>query len=248
METWPTNRSFVLMKISIYFLVLALILLSLFILAIPVQAQTPMPPQPPMAGFGDRLAPPPTVYPPTPADQGAQLFYQICMACHGDHGQGLTDEWRNVLDPPDRNCWQSRCHASNHPVDGFVFPKVVPPVVGPQMKILFATGLDLYQYIKTKMPFQAPGSLKDSEYWELTAFLLRLNGVNPGTEQLTAQTAADIWLNPQAKPSPTPVVNPSPTVPISSARVWVLFASGLVILAGLSFFLVKYVIDHGSKG
>ena len=248
METWPTNRSFVLMKISIYFLVLALILLSLFILAIPVQAQTPMPPQPPMAGFGDRLAPPPTVYPPTPADQGAQLFYQICMACHGDHGQGLTDEWRNVLDPPDRNCWQSRCHASNHPVDGFVFPKVVPPVVGPQMKVLFATGLDLYQYIKTKMPFQAPGSLKDAEYWQLTAFLLRLNGVNPGTEQLTAQTAADIWLNPLAKPSPTPVVNHSLTVPISSARVWVLFASGLVILAGILFFLVKYVIDHGSKG
>ena len=213
-------------------------------------AQTPTPPPGPMAAFSDRLAPPPTVYPPTQADQGAQVFYQVCMACHGDHGQGLTDEWRGVLDPPDQNCWQSRCHAANHPVDGFVFPKVVPPVVGPQIKILFANGLDLYEYIKTKMPFQAPGSLKDAEYWQLTAFLLRLNGVNPGTQILSAQSAAELWLNPLAKPSPTPtpLVTPAQTAPIPPARVWGLFAFGLVILAGLSFFLVKYVIDHSSRG
>jgi cytochrome c5 len=237
------------MKTSFIYCVLALILLGPFALVREGQAQTPEPPQGPMTGFTDRLAPPPTVYPPTQADQGAQVFYQVCMACHGDHGQGLTDEWRGVLDTSDQNCWQSRCHASNHPADGFVFPKVVPAVVGPQMSIRFTTGRGLYQFLKTEMPWQAPGSRSEAEYWQLTAFLLRLNGVDVGKEPLTPESAANIWLNPQAKPTPTvtPMSSNLPITPTSPARLWVIFIFGSVLLAGLSFFLVKYVIDHSSK-
>ena len=144
-----------------------------------------MPPTP------DRLAPPPTVYPPTQADEGAQLYYQICMVCHGDRGQGLTDEWRGALDIPDQDCWQSRCHASNHPPDGFVFPKAVPAVVSPGMVARFETGLDLYHFIKTRMPWQAPGSRSDEEYWQLTAYMLRANGIQP-PDQLNVQNAASV--------------------------------------------------------
>ena len=31
---------------------------------------------------------------PELVDIGADVYYQICLACHGDWGQGLTDEWR----------------------------------------------------------------------------------------------------------------------------------------------------------
>ena len=55
----------------------------------------------------DRLAPPPTVYPPTQAGDGAQVYYQVCMTCHGHRGQGLTEAWRMSLDPEDQTCWQS---------------------------------------------------------------------------------------------------------------------------------------------
>jgi hypothetical protein len=209
-----------------------------------VLAQTPEPPGAPMAGFYDRLAPPPTVYPPTQADQGAQVYYQVCMVCHGDKGQGLTDEWRGALDPADQNCWQSRCHAGNHPSDGFIFPKVVPPVVGPQVRARFTTGLDLYQYIKTRMPWQWPGTRSDEEYWQITAHLLRWNGVDPGSEPLTPERAANLWLNPQAQPTPTPAPTPQP---VQRGTVLGGLVIGLVILAGLAFLLVKYVIDSSSK-
>jgi mono/diheme cytochrome c family protein len=170
-----------------------------------VYAQTePTPyPMPVMPTVQDRLAPPATVFPPTQADQGAQVYYQVCMACHGDHGQGLTDEWRQVLDVPDQNCWQSKCHAANHPPDGFVFPKYVPPVIAPGLLTRFATALDLYNFVKQQMPFQAPGSLTDDQYWQLTAFLLRANGYNPGSQKLDVQLAALIPLRPYPPSRPT---------------------------------------------
>ena len=173
----------------------ALLVITLCLCLIPLglaHAQTePPPPMLPMPAV-DRLAPPPTEYPPTQASLGAQVFYQVCMACHGDRGQGLTDEWRGALDLPDQNCWQSRCHASNYPPGGFVFPKIVPAVVSPGMVARFETALDLYTFLKTEMPFQAPGSLKEEEYWQLTAFLLRANAIDPGDQALDASRAARI--------------------------------------------------------
>lgn len=40
----------------------------------------------------DRLLAPPTVPAPNQADEGAQLYWLHCQPCHGDQGQGLTDE------------------------------------------------------------------------------------------------------------------------------------------------------------
>ena len=63
----------------------------------------------------DRLSPPPMGNPPTQVDQGHFVYYQVCIACHGDHGQGLTGEWRAQFGSKDMNCWQSKCHSFNHP-------------------------------------------------------------------------------------------------------------------------------------
>lgn len=157
------------------------------------QAEPPPPEMPPLP---QGLDPPPTVYPPTQISEGATVYYLVCMACHGDRGQGLTDEWRGALDEPDQNCWQSKCHASNYPPGGFVFPKIVPAVASPGMLAKFDTAFDLYLYIKNEMPFQAPGSLRDEEYWQLAAFLLSLNRVDPGPLPLTEERAAKISLRP----------------------------------------------------
>ena len=122
------------------------------------------------------------------------VYYLVCMACHGDRGQGLTDAWRAALDEPDQNCWQSRCHAANYPPGGFVFPKVVPALVSPGMLARFETALDLHAYLKSEMPYQAPGSLSDEEYWQLSAYLLRLNGIEWGRSDLNPEVAAKIPL------------------------------------------------------
>jgi len=213
------------MKFKLLLAVVALLVFSKHFYTAYAQEGTPTP-VPPMierAAPGgmdapvDRLAAPPMPENPTQADYGAQVFYQICMVCHGDQGQGLTDEWRGALDLEDQDCWQSRCHATNHPPDGFLFPRYVPPVVGDVMLRRFQTALDLYNYISTRMPWQAAGTRSEEEYWQLTAHLLRINGVDPGSTQLNASNAAGILLRPSqaelpqeatAAPAPPP---PSPS-------------------------------------
>jgi mono/diheme cytochrome c family protein len=188
---------------------------------------------------------------PTQADLGAQVYYQICMVCHGDRGQGLTDEWRGVLDPEDQNCWQSGCHHTKHPPGGFIFPKVVPPVVGPDVLSHYPTALHLHDFIKARMPWQARGTRSEDEYWQLTAFLLRANGVDPGLDPLDAQRAAGIVLNPsQATALARPTGIPAPTsapaagdIPMRNT-LWIgLSTAGL----GLAFVLVLAAIIRGKK-
>ena len=107
------------------------------------------------------------------ADVGAEIYRLVCRDCHGDRGQGLTTEWRAKWEPADQNCWQTKCHASNHPPEGFILPRYVPPLIGPGTLSKFKTTLDLYNFIRVTMPWHNPGSLQEAEYWELTAFLAR---------------------------------------------------------------------------
>jgi cytochrome c len=141
------------------------------------------------------LARPPLPDNPTQADYGAQIYYESCMACHGDRGQGLTEEWRAAWNPVDQNCWQSKCHATNHPEEGFKLPRQIPPVVGRETLTRFQTAADLYTFISTKMPWQAPGLFDETQYWQLTAYLLRANDLLPGDDiSLNQDNAAQIQL------------------------------------------------------
>jgi len=164
--------------------------------------------EPPGMATPDRLDPPPTVYPPTQADVGAQVYWFRCMVCHGDRGQGLTEEWRNAWDPSHRNCWQSRCHASNHPPEGFQLPYYAPPVIGPGTLARFATLADLHGYLAAQMPWQAPGSLPPEEYWQLAAFLARANGVPVRDADLNTEAAARVKLARGAGAGQAPVASP----------------------------------------
>src|SRR5436190_596018 len=47
---------------------------------------------------------------PTQADAGALVYYQQCMACHGDKQQGLSVEWRAQWDVAHQDCARSTCH------------------------------------------------------------------------------------------------------------------------------------------
>ena len=116
----------------------------------------------------------------TQADIGAEVYRLVCQDCHGDRGQGLTDEWRATWAPEDQNCWQSKCHASNHPPEGFVLPRTVPAIMGPKSLARFETTLDLFDYIKSKMPWHDPGNLVDAEYWQIMTFLARERGLDLG--------------------------------------------------------------------
>lgn len=130
----------------------------------------------------------------TQVETGAEIYRLVCKACHGDRGQGLTEDWLAQWAPKDRNCWQSKCHAENHPSDGFYMPTYVPPVVGPQIALRFPTAFALYVYNKATMPWHAPGTMLEQEYWDVTAYMLYANGVDMEGIVLDATNAETIEL------------------------------------------------------
>lgn len=129
----------------------------------------------------DRLAAPPTAENPTQADEGAQLFWLHCQPCHGDVGQGLTEDWRQQYPPEDENCWASGCHGNRPYENGFTLPTAVPAVTGEDSLRRFETVEQLYGFIAAAMPYQDPGHLTEEEYLAITAFLARAHNVWDGT-------------------------------------------------------------------
>lgn len=124
-----------------------------------------------------RLAQPPTVYPPAQADTGAQAFWGMCMSCHGDKGQGLTEDWANSFPPEEKNCWDSGCHAEDAPENSFILPQTgIPALAGAGALARFSNTFELQTYIRGNMPFNRSGTLTEVEAWSLTAYILRMNG------------------------------------------------------------------------
>jgi hypothetical protein len=140
------------------------------------------------------------------------------MACHGNQGQGLTDEWREAWGPEDMNCWQSKCHAANHPPEGFRLPRTVPPVVGRAAMVTLRDGQGLYGVIAETMPWWDPGSLSEADAWMASAYLMKANHALPENVTLSALNAASIPLHPTSPPS-------------GEVRPYIVGLAGLLILA-----------------
>lgn len=145
----------------------------------------------------DRLAPPKMSDPPTQLELGHWEYNFSCMVCHGDQGQGLTPEWRTVLDPEDRNCWQARCHGPSHPPYGFEIPKTAPKIIGTGALAGYKTTAELFELVSTTMPWSYPGLFEDEVYWQITAYLADENKVDLGAKPLSADTADAILLLPE---------------------------------------------------
>src|SRR6266545_7518071 len=95
----------------------------------------------------DRLAEPTLPASPSQTDRGAQVYWLFCLPCHGDRGQGLTDEFRQVYPAEDSNCWNSGCHG-NRPYDqGFTLPTKIPALVGQGALQKFPNAAVLRAYI-----------------------------------------------------------------------------------------------------
>jgi len=163
---------------------------------------------------------------PSPADLGAQTWWGVCMACHGDAGQGLTDEWRQTAFGEDRNCWESKCHGPNHPPEGFVFPRIVPPAWGSGTLKRFVTADELHAYLYETMPWWDPGSLSEAQAWELTNFVLLRHGALPAEAAVTPRSAglAPVHL---------------PIRPLAGETGWGLVFGGLIGLAAVGLALQR---------
>lgn len=144
---------------------------------------------------------PAPIMPPEPdqLDLGEQTYYQICLACHGNWGQGLTDEWRETGFGGDMNCWQSKCHAANHPPQGFEIPREMPPLLGVGSLSTIGSADQLFQVIIQTMPWWNPGSLSTEEAVNLTAYLMKSRGELPAGIVLTEDNLAAFSLHGQVQ-------------------------------------------------
>ena len=184
----------------------------------------------------DRLAEPTLPAVPSQADYGAQLYWLYCLPCHGDVGQGLTDEFRDTYPPEDNNCWARGCHGRNPYEGGFTLPTTVPKLIGSGALTKFATVANLKGFVSAAMPFEDPGVLTDDEYWQVIAFILRENGISYSGE-LSDFNANQILLS-SSQETPTPVPTPVASSHSSSAANpvnWTLFL--LIFLMGGILFL-----------
>lgn len=127
----------------------------------------------------DDLPPPVISEEPSQLERGQLQYYQVCLACHGNWGQGLTDEWRETGFRADMNCWESKCHAPNHPPHGFEIPREMPALLGVTALSTLSDAAQLYQVIYQSMPWWDPGSLTSDEALDLTAYLMDARGELP---------------------------------------------------------------------
>ncbi len=138
----------------------------------------------------DRFALPTLPENPSAAQTGEFLYYYHCMPCHGDRGQGLTDEFRQLWVEDHQNCWGRGCHAGRPGDDGFPLPRSIPRLIGGESAPgSFHRASDLEAYLRLTHPPQNPGVLADDEYQALTAYLWEANGRQPLARQAPSGSA-----------------------------------------------------------
>lgn len=123
----------------------------------------------------DPLAEPPLPPSPTEYELGRNLYWHWCMTCHGDRGQGLTDEFREIWDAEHQNCWARGCHAGHSGDMGFPIPTVVPALVNDTHLVQFASVQALSDFLQETHPPQSPGILKNQEYHAIALFVFMMN-------------------------------------------------------------------------
>jgi mono/diheme cytochrome c family protein len=185
----------------------------------------------------ERLAEPTVPAEPSQADLGAQDYWLYCLPCHGDRGQGLTDEFRETYPPDEVNCWQAGCHGKRPYENGFSLPTAIPAVIAHDAVTKFTDAAQLNSYIRVAMPYWNPGTLTEEQAWRITAFILRENGLWDGFGELDASNAGDIKI---MRGTPTPPGTPQ-QVPVrerGGINAWLIIICVFIILI-VSFIMLK---------
>ena len=165
----------------------------------------------------DPLVEPPLPPDPTELDLGRNLYWHWCMTCHGDSGQGLTEEFRGIWEPDHQNCWARGCHAGRPGDLGFPVPTVVPALVVDDHLARFASVDDLDGYLHATHPPQSPGVLKAEEYHAIAVYVLALNDRSPDA----------------IPPSPTPAPRPATDSDAPPFPAWPLILAAIITFTTL---------------
>ncbi len=191
--------------IIIPFMLAALLIGLASFALLPAQAQSAAPTATPTY---DPFAQPPLPENPSQLEQGRYLFWRYCMPCHGDVGQGLTDDFRLLWEPSHQNCWEAGCHSGKYSYDSFPVATYVPPNVRPGLLDKY-TPDSLFEYLRATHPPEDPGLLTDEEYRAVIAILYHMNDVPLPEQDATATLAPSATSTPPASFTSTSSETPS---------------------------------------
>jgi hypothetical protein len=138
---------------------------------------------------------------PSEYDLGRNWYWHNCMTCHGDVGQGLTDDFRAIWPEDHQNCWAHGCHGGHNGDEGFPIPTVVPALVNESKLAQFSSQQTFYKYLKSTHPPQDPGGLTDEEYQAIVKFVFSLNDrtINEITPTSTFEPISTLTPVPEGK-------------------------------------------------
>ncbi len=146
---------------------------------------------------------------PSELELGRNRYWHNCMTCHGDVGQGLTDEFRAVWPDDHQNCWEHGCHGGNRDDEGFPIPTYVPPLVNNSKLGQFSSQQGFFEFLKSTHPPQSPGILEDAEYQTIVRYVFKMN--DRSLEEPTRVPT----ITPTPTTTPTPTVIPAANTPLS---------------------------------
>jgi len=145
---------------------------------------------------------------PTELELGQNRYWHWCMPCHGDKGQGLTDEFRSYWVSDHQNCWARGCHNVHGDHMGFPIPTLVPGIVKGNHLAQFATLQEFADFLKATHPPQSPGVLEDEEYHAIAFFVFTMNGRITDSAPAPVFTPTETLIPPQATATATPYFAP----------------------------------------
>ncbi len=103
----------------------------------------------------------------------------------------------------------------------------IPALIGAGTLQKFPNAAVLHAFIAAAMPFWKPGSLTEEESWQVTAFILRQNGLWDARAELNASNADQVRVGAnEVESTPTPAPVSSSSVQIS----WPVIAGGVLLL------------------
>ena len=151
----------------------------------------------------DPLAEPFVPENPSEHDLGHNWYWHNCMTCHGDVGQGLTDEFRAIWPEDHQNCWEHGCHGGRVDDEGFPIPTIVPALVREGKLAQFSSLQAFEEFLKATHPPQDPGGLEGEQYHAIALYVFSMN--NRPLEKPTSVPANPISPSPTRTPEPEPL-------------------------------------------
>ncbi len=113
---------------------------------------------------------------PSEFESGRYLYYFHCMPCHGDLGQGLTDDFRKIWEEDHQYCWGKGCHGGRPQDEGFPIPTYVPAIISKSDALRdYSEFSRILAYLEETHPPQSPGILSENDYSALAVFLWMSN-------------------------------------------------------------------------